>query len=91
MIDSSTQKPIQVSTDGTSGPYIMIPVSQLDQVHQLLLDNDIPHWVDHLAISVNGRPAVGVVNLGKKSDPRRVQALLDAAVSPCFTPSKTGP
>jgi hypothetical protein len=77
MIDSSTRKPIRVSTDGTSGPYIMVPVDQLDQVRQLLQGNDIPHWVDHIAISVDERPAVAVINLAKKTDPHRVQVLLD--------------
>lgn len=77
MIDSSTRKPIRVLTDGTSGPYVMVPVDQLDQVRKLLHANDIPHWVDHHAVSVDGRPAVAVINLGKKTDPRRVQALLD--------------
>ena len=77
MIDSSTRKPIRVSTDGTSGPYVMVPVDQLDQVHKLLRANDIQHWIDHNAISVDGRPAVAVINLSKKADPRHVQALLD--------------
>jgi hypothetical protein len=79
MIDSSTHKPIRVSSDGRSGPYLMVSVGQLDQVRKVLRDNDIPHWVDHHAISVDGRPAVAVVNLSKGSDPCRVQALLDAA------------
>jgi hypothetical protein len=55
----------------------MVPVDQLDQVRKLLHANDIPHWVDHNAISVDGRPAVAVINLSKKTDPRRVQVLLD--------------
>jgi len=55
----------------------MVPVDQLDQVRKLLHANDVPHWVDHNAISVDGRPAVVVVNLGKKTDPHRVQVLLD--------------
>ncbi len=79
MIDSSTSKPIRASTDGMSGPYIMVPVGQLDQVRKLLQANGIPHWVDHNAISVDGRPAVAVINLGKGTDPHRVQVLLDAA------------
>jgi hypothetical protein len=77
MIDSMTQKTIRVSTDGTAGPYIMVPVDQLEQVRHLLSSNDIPHWIDHNAISVDGRPAVAVINLGKKIDSRRIQTLLD--------------
>lgn len=79
MLDSSTRKSIKISTDGTAGPYVMVRVEQLQQVRDLLRANDIPHWVDHNAISVDGRPAVAVINLGKMIDPRRVQVLLDAA------------
>ncbi len=57
----------------------MVPVDQLNQVRKFLNANDIPHWVDLNTISVDGRPAVAVINLSKKTDPRRVQALLDAA------------
>lgn len=57
----------------------MVPVDQVDQVRKLLDANDVPHWLDHNAISVDGRPAVVVINLGKKIDSHRVQALLDAA------------
>jgi hypothetical protein len=79
MTDTSNRKPIRVSTDGTSGGYIMVSVDQLDKVRKLLQENDVPHWVDHNAISVDGRPAVAVINLGRRTDPRRVQELLDAA------------
>jgi hypothetical protein len=79
MTDTTARRPIRVSTDGTSGPYIMVPVELLEKVRTLLVENDIPHWVDHNAISVDGRPAVTVINLGQRVDPRRVQDLLDAA------------
>jgi hypothetical protein len=79
MTDTTTRRPIRVSTDGTSGPYIMVPVELLEKVRKLLVENDIPHWVDHNAISVDGRPAVTVINLGRGADSRRVQDLLDAA------------
>jgi hypothetical protein len=57
----------------------MVPAGQLDQLRKVLQDNDIRYWVDHNAISVDGRPAVVVVNLRKGTDPCRVQVLLDAA------------
>jgi hypothetical protein len=79
MTDTTTRRPIRVSTDSTSGPYIMVPVDLLEKVRKLLVENDIPHWVDHNAISVDGRPAVTVINLGRGADSRRVQELLDAA------------
>jgi hypothetical protein len=79
MTDTATRRPIQVSTDATSGPYITISVELLEKVRRLLVENDIPHWVDHNAISVDGRPAVTVINLGRKADLRQVQDLLDSA------------
>ena len=79
MTDTTTRRPIRVSTDGTSGPYIMVSVESLEKVRKFLTENDIPHWVDHTAISVDGRPAVTVINLGRTADSRRVQDLLDAA------------
>ncbi|HLN31307.1 MAG TPA: hypothetical protein VK395_26435 [Gemmataceae bacterium] len=79
MTDTTTRRPIRVSTDGTSGPYIMISVELLEKVKGLLGENGIPHWVDHNAISVDGRPAVTVINLGRRADSRQVQDLLDDA------------
>jgi hypothetical protein len=79
MTDTSTQRPIQVSTESPSRPYIMLSVEVLEKVRKLLVENGIPHWVEHLRISVDGRPAVTVINLGRNVDSRRVQDLLDAA------------
>jgi hypothetical protein len=79
MTDPATRRPIRVSTDGTSGPYITVSVELLEKVRRLLVENGIPQWVDHHAISVDGRPAVTVINLGRRVDSRQVQDLLDAA------------
>ena len=54
MTDTTTRRSIRVSTDGTSVAYIMVPVELLDRIRKLLAVNDIPHWVDHNAISVDG-------------------------------------
>jgi len=78
MTDTATRRPIRVSTESTSGPYIMVSVEILEKVQKLLVENNVPHWVEHNAISVDGRPAVTVINLGRKVDSRQVQDLLDA-------------
>jgi hypothetical protein len=57
----------------------MVSVELLEKVRKVLVENDVPHWVDHHAISVDGRPAETVINLGRRVDSRRVQELLDAA------------
>jgi hypothetical protein len=79
MTDTATQRPIRVSTEDPSLPYIRVSVEMLEKVQKLLVENDIRHWVEHLRISVDGRPAVTVINLGRKVDSRRVQDLLDDA------------
>jgi hypothetical protein len=79
MTDTTSRRPIRVSIGGTSGPYITVSVELLERVRKLLVENDVPHWVDHLAISVDGRPAQTVVNLGRRVNSRKVQDLLDAA------------
>lgn len=79
MIDSTTKQPLYVSTDGDTGPYIMVPVQQIDDVRSLLDANAVPYWVDEEAISLDGKPEVTVVNLGRGADPGTVQAILDNA------------
>ena len=79
MTDTATQRPIRVSTEDPARPYIMVSVELLEKVRKLLVENGIPHWVENLRISVDGRPAVTVIYLGRNVDSRRVQDLLDAA------------
>jgi hypothetical protein len=78
MIDTTTRQPLCVSIDGEAEPYIMVPVAQLDRVTALLDANRVSYWVDEEAISLDGKPEVTVVNLGRRSDPTTVQRLLDS-------------
>ncbi len=79
MIDAETRTPLRVTNDGIAGPYLMLPVSQLDRVRNLLDRDDIKYWVDTCAISLDGKPAMVVVNFGRSGDAARVQAILDGA------------
>jgi hypothetical protein len=78
MIDTTTRRPLYVSTGGGAGPYIMAPVSQLDDVRALLDAHRVSYWVDEEAISVDDRPEIAFVNLGLAADPAMVQRLLDS-------------
>ncbi|HEX8199191.1 MAG TPA: hypothetical protein VF590_01795 [Isosphaeraceae bacterium] len=78
MIDATTKRSIYVSTDGTAGPYIMVPVRQLNEVRQLLDQQRIHYWVEEDAISLNGAPEIAVINLGRGADADVVQAILDS-------------
>lgn len=77
MLDTQTHGTIRISTDGDAGPYIMVPVSQLDKLRTLLTVRGISHWVESGAISLDGRPEIAIVNLGRGADVARIQALLD--------------
>jgi hypothetical protein len=79
MTDTSTSERLRVATDGTAGPYIMLPLSQLDEVRELLNRQEIPFWVDSHAISLDGEPLIAVINLGLYGDASKVQAILDEA------------
>jgi hypothetical protein len=79
MIDVTTKKRLSVSTDGNAGPYIVVPLAQVDDVRNLLDANEIQYWVDEAAISLDGQPELTVVNLGSGSDAAAVQKILDDA------------
>lgn len=79
MINSSTKRPLYVSTDGDAGPYIMVPVQQLEELRRLLDKSNVAYWVDEGAISLNGKPEITVVNLRRNADADAVQRLLDNA------------
>lgn len=78
MTDVVTNEPLHVSTDGTAGPYIMVPLNQLDEVRQLLDQHKIRHSVDEDAISLNDKPFVTVIDLGRGADAVAVQTILDS-------------
>ena len=79
MIDETTKKPLTVSIEGDAGPYIMVPVEQLDEIRTLLDAHDIPYSVDAEAISLNGKPEITVINLERRANPDEIQKILDDA------------
>ena len=77
MIDEMTQSSLRVSKDGTAGPYLMVPVTQLDAVLAVLDSHKVRYWVDADAISLDNEPAITVINFGRSGDAARIQAILD--------------
>jgi len=77
MIDAITRERIVIHTEGTGGPYLMVAQEQLEAVTDALSAHSVSHWVDEDAISLDGEPAVAVVNLGRSADVPAVQRLLD--------------
>jgi hypothetical protein len=77
MIDEMTKNRLRVSHDGIAGPYLMVPVAQVVRVRELLDRHAIHYWVDADAISLDGKPAITVINFGRAGDATRIQTLLD--------------
>jgi hypothetical protein len=78
MIDVETRKPVVVNSGGTGGPYIMIPLDQLQTVESMLRAHNVYHWTDTDSISLDGKPAIIVVNLGREGNAALAQQLLDS-------------
>ena len=80
MIDETTKDGLRVSTDGIAGPYLMVPVTQLDAVLAALNRHKVRYWVDADAISLDNEPAITVINFGRSGEAVRIQAaILDEA------------
>jgi len=78
MNDTTTNKPLSVSQDGTAGPYIMVPVAQLDEVCRLLDGQRVRYSVVENAISLDGEPEVAVIDLERSANAEAVQQILDS-------------
>lgn len=70
---------MRISTDGRGGPYLIVPVQQVDAVKQVLDQAHIRYWVDRTAVSMSGGPVLTVINFGKNADADHIQAVLDRA------------
>ncbi len=80
MKDATTKQLLYVSTDGTAGPYIMLPDAQLDEVCHILNSHGIRFSVDENVISLDGEPEVATINLGRGGDAKGVQQILDSVI-----------
>ncbi len=79
MIDQETATPMQVSIDGTAGPYLIVPLAQLPQVQGVLDQHRISYSVAEDAIELDGKPVIAIVNFGLQANARILQEILDAA------------
>jgi hypothetical protein len=78
VIDVITKRPIHVTAQGTSRPYIRLAVSQLDEVQRLLDSHGIRYWVGEHFLSFNGGPEKATIDLGHGADAGAVQAIFDS-------------
>lgn len=78
MNDGTTNAPLRVFTEGTAGPYIMVPVARLDEVRAILDKRGVRYCIEEEVISLDGGPEIAVVDLGRGGDAPAVQAMLDS-------------
>jgi len=79
MIDGMSKERLRVSSDSIAGPYLMLPISQLGRVRRQLDEHAVRYWVDADAISLDGKPAITVINFGRTGDAAGIQTILDQA------------
>jgi hypothetical protein len=79
MIDEMTKNNLRVTADVVAGPYLMVPMVQLDAVLAVLDRHKVRYWVDADAISLDNEPAITVINFDRFGDAARIQAILDEA------------
>lgn len=77
MIDTTSGDRLVVSDAGDAEPYIIVPVTQLDDVSRLLDANKIVHTVDEAAVSLNDSPFYSVINLTRGANIESIQRILD--------------
>lgn len=78
MTSAITQRPLCV-TESTVGPYLILPLSQLEEVQRLFDAKGIRYRVGEHAVSWNGAPETIDINFGRGVDAAAVQAILDSA------------
>jgi hypothetical protein len=77
MINTMNRKRLHVSTHGGARSYMILPLTQLDQVTALLTANGVPFEVGEEVLSVDGKPEVAWIYFEKGGDSAFIQNLLD--------------
>ena len=68
---------LEVSIDGTTCPYFIVPTEQMDVVANALRDERIHFEAENDAVMLEGRPALSVIQLALDADVERIQGILD--------------
>ena len=77
MYDTGLNTPIKVKTHEEAGSSIHLSKPHLAQVRQVLEENKIRHWLDHVGIKWGDGPWNVWLYLWYKKDAERAQRLLD--------------
>lgn len=79
MIDSLTKKPLKIIPEEKGGPSLRIAVEQLKDVQKVLDEHKVDYWVPEYAFSFNDGPMKISVYFSSRTDPKKVQKILDVA------------
>ncbi len=77
MTNFTTEARLTISTDGTSGPYVMVTPEQLGLLTSVLRAQGLPFHIDEDAVLLSWTPALAVINFGPGADVAKVQQVLD--------------
>jgi hypothetical protein len=77
MTDTAKQSPLKVH-DSTVGPYMRLPLSQVEAVGRILDRHGIKYWVEDIVISMNHGPEIAWLFTKGNPDIALIQSLLDA-------------
>ena len=79
MIDEVKKRRLQVESDEIAGPYLRLPLAQLESIREVLDSHGFRYWLDSFAISLDNKPPVIVVNFDRREDAAQIQTALDEA------------
>ena len=87
---SEMNAPLKVSTDGTTGPYVVVTPRQLGPVIVAFREEGVAFRVDEDAVLLGGTPALAVIDLASGADVEQVQRVLDRVVADLQAKEKRG-
>jgi hypothetical protein len=78
MIDIELHTPLLIRTEGNAGPYLLVPIQQIENVEAVLRAARIAFSISRDAVQLNGHDAIALVDFGRRADAAAIQAVLDA-------------
>lgn len=77
MVKTETVPRLEVLTAKEAGPYIIVPMTQLDDLRRVLDAHQIRYEVDDTAYQIEDEPEVTFVSFLRGTQAEVIQALLD--------------
>ena len=77
MNDVELNTKLTVRAEGDAGPYLLVPIQQLQEVEAVLRAAGVRFSTSRDAIQMDGHDAIALLDFGRQADAMRIQALLD--------------